>query len=129
MAEASSTQLKLLAESNSAPVSIPLFDGYYDHWSELMENFIRSRKLWHLIETGVPTPVQVREQVATFSTVVAEGRQQTEAQRKREEDLRQRVEQMKEDDLKVKNFFSKLFIGLSWTQFLIGPLRRAYGIP
>lgn len=104
MAEASSTQLKLLAESNSAPVSIPLFDGYYDHWSELMENFIRSRKLWHLIETGVPTPVQVREQVATFSTVVAEGRQQTEAQRKREEDLRQRVEQMKEDDLKVKNF-------------------------
>ncbi|KAL6223087.1 hypothetical protein ACLB2K_006477 [Fragaria x ananassa] len=69
-----------------------------------MENFIRSRKLWNLIEVGVPTLVQVGEQVNTFSTVVAEGRQQTEAQRKREEDLRQRVEQIKENDLKVKNF-------------------------
>ncbi|KAL6181672.1 hypothetical protein ACLB2K_048322 [Fragaria x ananassa] len=104
MAESSDAQLKLLVEGSSAPVSIPIFHGYYDHWSVLMENFMRQRKLWRLVDEGIPTTTQVNQQVATFSTVVAEGRQQTEAQRKREEELRQRVEQLKEDDLKVKNF-------------------------
>jgi hypothetical protein len=35
------------------PPSIPKFDGYYDHWSLLMENLLRSKELWDLIETGV----------------------------------------------------------------------------
>jgi hypothetical protein len=33
--------------------SIPKFDGYYEHWSMLMENLLRSKEFWPLIETGV----------------------------------------------------------------------------
>ena len=29
------------------------FDGHYDNWSMLMENFFRSKKYWQVIETGV----------------------------------------------------------------------------
>ncbi|XP_026395891.1 uncharacterized protein LOC113290509 [Papaver somniferum] len=37
--------------------AIPRFYGHYDHWSMLMENFIRSKEYWHLIEDGVNEPV------------------------------------------------------------------------
>ncbi|CAJ2655556.1 unnamed protein product [Trifolium pratense] len=30
--------------------SIPKFDGYYDHWAMLMENLLRSKEYWSLIE-------------------------------------------------------------------------------
>jgi hypothetical protein len=33
--------------------SIPKFDGHYDHWSMLMENLLRSKEYWNLVETGV----------------------------------------------------------------------------
>ncbi|KAL9666340.1 hypothetical protein QQ045_000669 [Rhodiola kirilowii] len=33
--------------------SIPKFDGHYDHWAKLMENFIRSKEYWDLIEHGI----------------------------------------------------------------------------
>lgn len=35
------------------PPSIPKFDGFYDHWAELMENLLRSKEYWDLVETGV----------------------------------------------------------------------------
>jgi hypothetical protein len=35
--------------------SIPKFDGYYEHWSMLMENLLRSKEFWPLIEMGVVT--------------------------------------------------------------------------
>jgi hypothetical protein len=35
--------------------AIPRFDGFYDHWSMLMENLLRSKELWSLVETGIPT--------------------------------------------------------------------------
>jgi hypothetical protein len=31
------------------------FDGYYEHWAMLMENLLRSKEYWPLIETGVIT--------------------------------------------------------------------------
>lgn len=34
--------------------SIPKFDGHYDHWARLIENFIRSKEYWDLIEYGIP---------------------------------------------------------------------------
>lgn len=37
-------------------LSIPKFDGDYDHWSMLMENLLRSKEWWHLIETGCVAP-------------------------------------------------------------------------
>ncbi|PNX61962.1 retrovirus-related Pol polyprotein from transposon TNT 1-94, partial [Trifolium pratense] len=33
--------------------SIPRFDGFYDHWAMLMENLLRSKEFWDLIENGV----------------------------------------------------------------------------
>lgn len=69
--------------SNFVQPAIPKFDGHYDHWAMLMENFLRSKEYWHLVETGIPT--------------VAEGIQSTEAQRKS-------IEDHKLKDLKAKNY-------------------------
>ena len=32
--------------------NIPHFDGHYDHWSELMENLLRAKGLWSVVEIG-----------------------------------------------------------------------------
>nr|KYP53919.1 Retrovirus-related Pol polyprotein from transposon TNT 1-94 [Cajanus cajan] len=63
--------------------AIPKFDGHYEFWSMTMENFLRSKEMWHLIEEGIPTPTP--------------GATPTEAQRKS-------IEEAKLKDLKVKNF-------------------------
>ncbi|GAA0141738.1 hypothetical protein LIER_02810 [Lithospermum erythrorhizon] len=36
---------------------VPKFDGHYDHWSELMENFLRAKGLWGVIERGIGEPI------------------------------------------------------------------------
>ncbi|XP_039045100.1 uncharacterized protein LOC120184790 [Hibiscus syriacus] len=33
--------------------SIPCFDGHYDHWSMLMENFLRSKEYWQAVSKGI----------------------------------------------------------------------------
>ena len=39
-------------------MKIPHFDGqHYDHWSELMENLLRVKGLWSLIEIGIQEPL------------------------------------------------------------------------
>ena len=58
----------MVAENNFVQPTIPKFDGHYDHWSMLMENFLRSNEYWSLVETGIPA--------------AAEGVELTEAQRK-----------------------------------------------
>ncbi|KAK0603477.1 hypothetical protein LWI29_005394 [Acer saccharum] len=63
--------------------AIPRFDGHYDHWAMLMENFLRSKEYWGLIENGIPA--------------AAEGTEPTEAQRNTIADLKLK-------DLKVKNY-------------------------
>lgn len=35
--------------------AIPRFDGHYDFWSMTMENFLRNKELWQLVEDGIPT--------------------------------------------------------------------------
>ena len=37
-------------------LSIPKFDGDYDHWSMLMENLLRSKEYWSIIENGYNEP-------------------------------------------------------------------------
>lgn len=64
--------------------TIPKFDGHYDYWSMTMENFMRSKEMWSLIEDGIPA-----QAIGTTTT--------SEAQRKS-------VEEAKLKDLKVKNF-------------------------
>jgi hypothetical protein len=68
---------------NFVQPAIPKFDGHYDHWAMLMENFLRSKEYWNLVDTGIPT--------------IAAGVQPTEAQRKS-------IEEQKLKDLKVKNY-------------------------
>lgn len=63
--------------------AIPKFDGHYDHWAMLMENFLRSKEYWGLVENGI--------------LVVPNGVQPTEAQHKL-------IEEQKLKDLKVKNY-------------------------
>ncbi|KAJ9560092.1 hypothetical protein OSB04_005252 [Centaurea solstitialis] len=36
--------------------AIPRFDGHYDHWSMLMENFLRSKEYWPIVVSGVAEP-------------------------------------------------------------------------
>lgn len=63
--------------------AIPRLDGHYDHWSMLMENFLRSKEYWGLIEDGIP---EVRDEAIL-----------TEAQLKARNDLKLK-------DLKAKNY-------------------------
>ena len=36
--------------------AIPRFDGHYDHWVMLMENFLRSKEFFDMVETGYEEP-------------------------------------------------------------------------
>ncbi|CAL5371264.1 unnamed protein product [Camellia sinensis] len=74
---------KMTTEGNFVQPAIPRFDGHYDHWSMLMENFLRSKEYWGLVETGYVEPES--------------GVAQTEAQRKG-------LDELKLKDLKVKNY-------------------------
>nr|CAN62886.1 hypothetical protein VITISV_039746 [Vitis vinifera] len=44
----------MTTESSFVQPAILKFDGYYDHWAMLMENFLRSKEYWGLVENGVP---------------------------------------------------------------------------
>ena len=43
----------MITEGSFVQPTIPRFDGHYDHWSMLMENFLRSKEYWHVVETGL----------------------------------------------------------------------------
>ena len=70
-----------MTENSFVQPTVPKFDGHYDHWEMLMENFLRSKEYWGLVENGIPA--------------VAEGL--TDAQRKN-------IEDQKLKDLKAKNY-------------------------
>ncbi|CAA7052587.1 unnamed protein product [Microthlaspi erraticum] len=42
--------------SNFSALSVPKFDGDYDHWSLLMENLLRSKEYWCVIQPGYKEP-------------------------------------------------------------------------
>ncbi|KDO41912.1 hypothetical protein CISIN_1g044058mg, partial [Citrus sinensis] len=48
----------LMASDNFVQPVIPCFDGHYDHWSMLMENFLRSKEYWQVVEYGVAEPAE-----------------------------------------------------------------------
>lgn len=64
-------------------LSIPKFDGDYEHWALLMENLLRSKEWWDLIATGITQPER---------NVILTGPQRTE------------IADQKLKDLKVKNY-------------------------
>lgn len=47
---------------NFTTPSVPKFDGDYDHWSLIMENLLRSKEYWSVIESGVE---ELKENEAT----------------------------------------------------------------
>ena len=89
---------------------IPRFDGHYDFGAMTMDNFLRSKEMWNLVEEGIPTPT-----IGTAAT--------SEAQRKG-------VEEAKLKDLKVKNIFCfKPLTEKFWKRFLTRELQGQYGGP
>jgi len=64
-------------------LSIPKFDGDYDHWSMLTENLLRSKEWWHLINP---------EYIELGANAV-----ESDAEKKARADLKLK-------DLKVKNY-------------------------
>lgn len=45
-----------MAAEKDTMLSIPKFDRDYEHWEMLMENLLRSKEWWHLVETGYTEP-------------------------------------------------------------------------
>ncbi|RDY10866.1 hypothetical protein CR513_04539, partial [Mucuna pruriens] len=43
-----------MATANFVQPAIPRFDGHYDHWSMLMENFLRSKEYWQVVSDEIP---------------------------------------------------------------------------
>ncbi|KAG8373260.1 hypothetical protein BUALT_Bualt11G0005400 [Buddleja alternifolia] len=72
-----------MASDNFVQPAIPRFDGHYDHWSMLMENFLRSKDYWQVVSGGIQE--------------LAPGTAVTDAQRAE-------IEGMKLKDLKAKNY-------------------------
>ncbi|XP_058777341.1 uncharacterized protein LOC131651681 [Vicia villosa] len=70
-------------ENSFVQAAIPRFDGHYDHWSMLMENFLRSKEYWTVVVSGVAEP--------------AAGVTVTDAQKTE-------LEGLKLKDLKAKNY-------------------------
>ncbi|XP_016704228.1 uncharacterized protein [Gossypium hirsutum] len=60
------------SSNNSAFVqpAVPKFDGYYEHWAKLMENFLRVKEFWSLVEDRIDEiPVEIEpseEEVKLF---------------------------------------------------------------
>ena len=64
-------------------LAIPKFDGYYDHWAMLMENFLHSKEYWGLVENGIPTTTE--DTVFTYTQ-------------------KKHIKDQKSKDLKAKNY-------------------------
>ncbi|XP_015164463.1 uncharacterized protein [Solanum tuberosum] len=47
-----------MASENFVQAAIPRFDGHYDHWSMLMENFLRLKEYWQVVVDGIPEPAK-----------------------------------------------------------------------
>ncbi|CAL5429679.1 unnamed protein product [Camellia sinensis] len=64
--------MRLMAlDNNYVQPVIPRFDGHYDHWSMLMENFLRSKEYWPLVETSIPEPASGAVMTDTQKTELA----------------------------------------------------------
>jgi len=84
----------MTTENTFVQPTIRKFDGHYDHWAMLMENFLRSKEYWGLVEIGI--------------SVAAVGMTLTKVQQRQHDD-------QKLKDLKVKNYlFQALDRSICW---------------
>lgn len=70
-------------EKDFTQPAIPRFNGHYDHWAMLMENLLRSKGFWRLVQTGYDEP-------QAFAVL-------TEAQQRQ-------LEEVEQKDQKIKNY-------------------------
>nr|GEU43593.1 retrovirus-related Pol polyprotein from transposon TNT 1-94 [Tanacetum cinerariifolium] len=82
---------------NDDKMKVPVFDGHYEHWSELMENLLRAKQVWNLIDPGIREP--------------AVGIAQSEAEKKKLEELRIK-------DLQVKHYLYQAIDRVTFEQIL-----------
>ena len=73
-------KLLSMAEGNSSGY-VPKFVGHYDHWAEMMENLLRSKEYWMVVEHG--TEVKIGGETPLLSSIVAETHKLTDAQLKK----------------------------------------------
>ncbi|GJV09077.1 hypothetical protein Tco_1346733 [Tanacetum coccineum] len=78
-------------------MKVPVFDGHYEHWSKMIENLMRPKQLWGLIDPGIIKP-----------TV---GVAQSDAQRKISEELRTK-------DMRVKHYLYQAIDRTTFEQIL-----------
>lgn len=53
--EVNSKEASMAEKENSyVHPAIPKFDGHYDRWEMLMENLLRSKEYWEIVEQGIP---------------------------------------------------------------------------
>lgn len=78
-------------------MKLPQFDGHWDHWSEVMENFFRSKGLWNTIEIGF-------EESSSSTALTAEQTHQ--------------LEEAKKNDHKVKHYLYQSIDRVTFEQIL-----------
>nr|GEY59584.1 hypothetical protein [Tanacetum cinerariifolium] len=91
---------KSVTKMSEAKMKVPIFDGFYEHWREMMENLLRAKQLWHLVDPGIREPTAdpgIREPTAGIA--------QSDAHRKRLEELRVLDLQMNES---IPEYFGKV---------------------
>ena len=47
-----------MTENSFMQPAIPKFDGHYDQWAMLMENFLLSKEYWGLVQNGIPAAAE-----------------------------------------------------------------------
>nr|GEV18452.1 hypothetical protein [Tanacetum cinerariifolium] len=82
---------------NDDKLKVPVFDGHYEHWSEMIENLLRAKQLWHLIDPGIKEP--------------AVGVAHSEGEKKKLEELRM-------IDLQVKHYLYQTIDRVTFEQIL-----------
>ncbi|KAJ8899056.1 hypothetical protein K2173_010209 [Erythroxylum novogranatense] len=50
-----------MATDKFAQPAIPIFDGHYDHWSMLMENFLRSKEYWQVVQKTAHEALKLKD--------------------------------------------------------------------
>ncbi|GJU99983.1 putative RNA-directed DNA polymerase [Tanacetum coccineum] len=82
---------------NDDKLKVPVFDGHYEHWSEMMENLLRAKQVWNLIDPGIREPVV--------------GIAQSDAEKKKLEELRLK-------DMQVKHYLYQAIDRVTFEQIL-----------
>lgn len=78
-------------------MKLPQFDGHWDHWSKVMENFFRARGLWSIIENGF-------EDATTTTVLTTEQRSQ--------------LDNARTNDQKVKHYLYQSIDRVTFEQIL-----------